>query len=228
MSFYDAPTLLGTGTLSAGIASYTTSALMASAHPITAVYSGDSNFATVTSSALSETVENFTIGLPTGGATTVTASPGVQAVYTFAVSPPSGGVFAGAITFTVTGLPTGATATFSPTTIPAGAGATNVTMTASLPSSAEARPLPRPFSGGALPVTLGLILLPFAGTLRRTSRRLNKTVCLMVLAIASLALLMGLTACGGSSSPPPRNYALTITGTSDSLSNTLNVTLIVQ
>jgi hypothetical protein len=228
VTFYDGTTTLGTVTLSSGVATYSTSSLAAGSHSITAIYSGDSNFVTVTSSITTETIENFTIGVSTGGITTATASPGGQAMYSFAVNPPSGTTFAGPITFIVTGLPTGATATFSPNPVPAGAGNTTVTMTVTVPSTAEAEPLNSPFSGGALPVALGLILLPFAGRLRRMSRRLKGMVCLMVLSLAGAALISGCGGSSGSSTPPPQNYTLTVTGTSGSLSNNFTVTLTVE
>ena len=210
-----------------------TSALAAGAHSISAAYAGDSNFTAVTSSAVTETIENFSVGVVSGGSTSATASPGGQAVYTFAVTPPPGNTLAGPITFSVIGLPAGATATFSPSSLAAGAGATNVTMTVSVPATAEALPLPRPFSNGALPMALGLILMPFAGLLGKASRRLKMVACPLVLGVAALAFAMGLTACGGSSTsqsknPPPRTYTLTVAANSGPLSNTFNVTLIVQ
>jgi sugar lactone lactonase YvrE len=232
VSFYDGTTLLGSGTLSGGVGTYATSALAAGAHSITAVYSGDSNFVAVTSSALAETIENFTLAPPTGG-TTATAQPGGQATFTLGVAPPSGTTFAAPITFSVTGLPTGATAVFSPATIPAGAGATNVTLTVTVPSTTAAVPVGKPFGGGMLPVALGLILLPFAGRLRRGSRRVRGMMWLLLLGGA--VALAGLTSCGGSSGSggggskaQPQNYTLTITATSGSLSNTTTVTLTVE
>ncbi len=189
------------------------------------IYTGDSGTATVT-----ETIENFTIGVSSGGTTTATASPGGQAVYTFTVSPPSGGTFASPITFTVTGLPAGATATFSPATVPAGAGTTAVTMTVNLPSTAEAQPLRKPFGGGALPAALGLLLLPFAGRLRSCARKFKGMLCLIVLCLGFSALVAG---CGGSggggqTTSAPQNYTLTVTGTSASLSNSFTLTLTVE
>jgi hypothetical protein len=228
VSFYDGTTLLGPASLTSGVATYATSGLAAGMHSITAVYAGDSDFTTVTSSVLTETVENFTIGVGSGGTSTATTEPGGQAVFSFTVSPPSGEMFAGPITFTVTGLPPGAAATFSPATVPAGAGATTVTMTVTVPNTAGLQPLRRPFSGGALPMALGLVLLPFAGMRRRLSSKLKGVVCLLVLGIAGAALVTGCGGNDGKSTPPPQNYTLAITGTSGSLSNTFNVTLTVE
>jgi hypothetical protein len=49
VSFYDGAALLGTVTLSGGTATYATSALTSGNHAITAVYSSDTNFLSVTS-----------------------------------------------------------------------------------------------------------------------------------------------------------------------------------
>ncbi len=56
VSFYDGTTLLGTGTLSGGVATYSTSALGIGSHSMTAVYGGDTNFLGSTSGALSQVV----------------------------------------------------------------------------------------------------------------------------------------------------------------------------
>lgn len=239
VAFYDGMALLSTNSMTSGVATYQTSALPAGTHSITAVYSGDSNFLTVTSSALSQVIENFTLAT-SGGTSSATASPGGQAIYTFTVTPPTGTTFAGPISFSVTGLPTGASATFSPATIAAGAGATTETMTVTLAADSAAlpaeRPFPgKPFGGGAIPVALGLVLLPFAGLplagrVRRVARGLKEMVCLLVFGAASLALMVGLSGCGGSgsSNPPPQNYTLTVTATAGSLSNTFSVGLVVE
>jgi sugar lactone lactonase YvrE len=231
VSFYDGTALLGQGTLTAGIATLTTSALAAGSLSISAVYSGDANFASVTSAVLTETIENFTLA-PASGSGSATASPGGQATYALAIAPPSGTTFAAPITFSITGLPPGATAAFSPATVAAGSGATSVTLTVTLPNTSAAQQLQRPFAGGLLPVALGLILLPFAGRLRRASRRLKGTVWLVVMGLAGAALLAGLMAgCGGGGSSPgptPQSYTLTITATSGSLSNTATVNLTVE
>lgn len=54
--FNDGSTLLGTRSVSGGQTSFTTSTLSVGSHSITATYSGDSNDATSTSSATTETV----------------------------------------------------------------------------------------------------------------------------------------------------------------------------
>jgi hypothetical protein len=234
ISFYDGTTLLGTGALNSGVATYSTSSLAAGTHSITAVYPGASEFTAVTSSALVETIESFTLAAASGSSS-VTASPGGQAIYTFAVTPPSGTTFPSAITFSLAGLPSGATSTFSPATVVAGSGATNVTLTVTLPSQAASQAPHKPFSQGSWPVALGLILLPLAGRLRDKGKGLRAIAWLMILGLAGASIALGLNACGGgggggggTTTTPPQTYTLTISATSGQLSNTTTVTLIVE
>ncbi|MFE2750354.1 Ig-like domain-containing protein, partial [Streptomyces scopuliridis] len=56
VDFFDGATLLGTGTLSGGVATFTTSALSVGSHLLTAVYSGDTNFTGSTSPVDTQTV----------------------------------------------------------------------------------------------------------------------------------------------------------------------------
>src|SRR4029077_18347928 len=89
VQFFDGATPLGTVALSGGTASLTTSTLAVGAHSITAVYSGDTNYAGSTSSALTQTVNRVT----TATALTSSLNPSVfgQAVtLTATVSPSSG------------------------------------------------------------------------------------------------------------------------------------------
>jgi hypothetical protein len=131
------------------------------------------------------------------------------------------------VSFSVTGLPTGATAVFNPATLAAGSGPASVSLQIALPSqSSSARPIRRPF--GALAVALGLVLLPFAGRLRQTSRRLRRTACLLVLGLACLAAMAGLTGCGGNSAPAAQTYTMTVTATAGSLTHTATLDLTVN
>lgn len=226
VSFLDGTVQLASVTLSGGSATYTTSALAAGSHTITAVYSGDNAFATVTSAALTQVVESFSIAPSSGSSSTATASPGGQAKYTLSAAPPAAG---NPLMFSISGLPAGATATFSPSTVAAGAGATNVTLTISLPASASAVPADRSFPRATWPVVLGLVLLPFAGRLRRASKRWAFSLLLL---IAPLAIGFGVSGCGGGSSqqtqPSTQTYTLTVTATSGTLTQSTTLTLVVQ
>jgi hypothetical protein len=226
VAFLDGTIQLASVTLNGGSATYTTSALAAGSHSMTAVYSGDNTFGTVTSAALTQVVETFSIAPPSGSSSTVTASPGGQAIYTLSVTPPAAG---NPLVFSISGLPAGATATFSPSTLAAGASATNVTLTISLPASALATPAVGSFPRGIWPLGLALVLLPFGGRLRRVSKR---WAFLLLLSIAPLAIGFGVNGCGGGSSqqtqPTSQTYTLTVTATSGTLTQSTTLTLVVQ
>lgn len=130
VSYYDGASLLGTGTLSSGVATLTMSDLSVASHSITAAYNGDPNFQASTSTARSEAVvrASTSVGLfssdtgPTyGQSITLTATVGAVA--------PGAGVPLGTVTFydgttaigsaTLSGSP--ATATLSIGTLDAGA-----------------------------------------------------------------------------------------------------------
>src|SRR5205807_943309 len=125
VTFQDGAAVLGMGTLdSAGTAAYTTGpfTLGVGAHSITAVYAGDGNYASSTSTALAEAVS------PDATTTAVSAGPravvyGQPVTITAAVSAgsPGSGLPTGAVTFrdgaTILGkavLDATGTATFTP------------------------------------------------------------------------------------------------------------------
>lgn len=236
VTFWDGTTQLGSGTLASGVATYSTTALTVGAHSITAVYSGDTNFATVTSSALAQAVIQFSIGTSSGGSTTGSGVPGGFVTYQLTVTPPS----TSAVTFTVAGLPAGYTATFSPSSVPADAGPTNVTLTIQIPSqvssAAGVPPVPRNWGPGRGAVALGLLLLPLLGIGARR-RRVSRLLLVALLAVAGLAATLGLSGCshnfaslnpGNNNPPPPGSYALTVTATAGSQTQSTTLTLNVQ
>ncbi len=234
-NFYDGTTKLGTGTLAAGVATFATSSLTSGAHSITAVYSGDADFAALTSTALTETIEDFTFAPPASGSSSATASAGGQAIYQLSFGAVGGTTGAQPITLSVTGLPTGATATFSPASIPANSPPTNVTLTVTLPSQSASRQTQIPFGRAAFPVALGLLLLPFAGKLRRAERRWSKLACFLLLTLAGASMAVGITGCGGgggsnsgSTTPVTQTYTLTVSATAGADVHTTTLTLIVN
>jgi Beta-propeller repeat len=173
---------------------------------------------------------DFVITSPGSGTPSVTASAGGQAVYPFVISPLGGTGMPGAVSLSVTGLPTAATAVFSPSTVSAGAATTNAILLVTLPTQSAAQPLRNPFGRGALPVALGLLVLPFAGNWRKAAGRMNRMNWMIVLGLSSLAMIAGLTGCGssGGSGSSAQTYTLTITATSGSLSHSTTATLIVK
>jgi len=230
VTFWDGTTQLGSGTVTAGVATYATSSLGAGSHSITAQYSGDSNFTPVTSIALTQTVSSLSIGPAPGAPTTANITPGGVANFVLSVTPPA----SSAVSLSVSGLPTGATSTFSPNPVAAGAGPTNVQFVINLPGQASsASPQRTPFT--RTPLALGLLLLPFLG-LRRSRRRAGRFLLLAILAIAGAAVVTGLSGCNGhnfSNGPtqtqtPQGAYTLTVTATAGAATQTTTLTLNVQ
>jgi hypothetical protein len=229
--FFDGTTQLGSGTVSAGSATLITSALTLGTHSITAVYSGDTSYTAATSAAFAETLQDFTLALAGNSAVTgkATVPLGGVASYPLVISPVGGPTLPGAVTFTATGLPSGLIAVFTPPAVAANSAATNVTLQVGPPGKAAVQSPRRPFRGSALPLALGLIVLPvffglpFAGGLRK---RAYRWCGLAALALAGAALAVGLTGCGVNLTP--QTSTLTVTATSGSLSHSITVSLTVE
>jgi len=119
VTFQDGTSALGTGTVSGGTATLTTSGLTAGTHSITAVYGGDPNFGSSTSSpALMQTVNKL------ASSTSVVSSNGSSifgsaVTFTATVTSPTAGTLTGTVTFQDgaatlgTGTLSGGTATFT-------------------------------------------------------------------------------------------------------------------
>jgi hypothetical protein len=230
VTFSDSGTTLGTANLSGGSATLTTSTLSVGSHSITATYSGDPNFTSVSSTAVSEAVEDFTLTIG-GSGSTQTVQPGGTATYTLPMSPSGGTTFPAAVAFAAYGVPSGFTATFSPTSLPAGSSATNVALMIQVPLSAMLEKSRQPGRGLPL-VALSLLMLPFAGGIRRSRNWLRLT--LITIIVAGVGGLAALTGCGGGSSgggggggSQPQTYNITVTATSGTLSHSTTVTLTV-
>src|SRR5580658_2648078 len=209
VTFYNGAVDLGSSTLSGSLtATLATSALPVGSDSITAVYGGDSNNASSTSSVLNQVITGtFSLSTPTpppavlsGGFTTST----------FTVTPTGTGVttFGANVSFTVSGCPANATCTLSTNPILAGAGTTTETLTIQTtgpnPDSqggirrrrADNRPDNRsPWLPLSLPLA-GIVMAGFAG------RKVWKHSAVASLCV-SLILLGLLVACGGSSTAPP-------------------------
>jgi hypothetical protein len=238
VTFLDGSTVLGSATLSAGVAALTTSSLAEGAHTITAQYAGDGNFSSLTSSALTETIQDFSLNVASSGSNTATVPPGGTATYALVFGPTTGTVFPAAVTLTVTGGPAGATLTLSPNTLAAGAGPTSVTLTVQLPALNASLPGNggNPFPGldrhfYPLSLSLGILFLPFAGRFRRSAGKLGGMSALLSLALLGISLI-ALAGCGAKNTgflgTAPTNYPLTVTATSGSLSHSTTVNLTVQ
>jgi len=162
---------------------------------------------------------------------TFTVEPGGSGVYTLTVTPANGAsTFPATVNFSVSGLPPGATVTFSPASIATGAGTTTVTMTIYNAQLAAAN---HPSAGGSLvtrlaPLSLALLLLPFAGLLRKSGKRLSRLFTVLLLLGAALAGLNGCGTGAGFFGHAQKTYTVTVTATMGTVSHTSNVTITVE
>jgi hypothetical protein len=147
ITFMDSTTSLGTSPLVAGTASLSIPTLVAGTHPITAVYSGDSNFNGATSTGISQLVNK---------------APTVEAVF---ATPPTGVTVGSSVTFTTlvnTGalLPTG-TVTFMDGATTLGTGTvSSATATNLLPYSSDFTQWTSDSAGVAAPAVTAAVLGP--------------------------------------------------------------------
>ena len=125
VTFKDGTTVIGTGTLSTGVAKFTTKSLAVRAHSITGVYGGSVNFKATTSAVLTQTVNKAATS------TTLTSSPnpstaGQAVKFTATVKATTSGTPTGTVTFKDgtttlgTGTLTGGVATFTTSTLTKG------------------------------------------------------------------------------------------------------------
>ena len=215
-----------------------TSSLVTGSHSITATYGGDTNDSTsVTGGSLSETVLDFTI--TSSGNTTQVVMPGAAATYTDDITLTSGVTLPVAATVTLTGLPSGATATLTGTgwtqlssdswQLPANTPVGTVTLSITAPGTTASNRSDSGFGRGIAPIALGLLLLPFAGRLRRAGKRLGHRGVLLLFLAAGLLTTLGISGCGGSFfAQSQQSYNVTVSVAAGSLTHTSNVTLTVQ
>ena len=226
VNFYDGTTLLGAATLSGGSATLTTSMLTPGVtNSVTAAYQGSQNYAGSTSTtAVSVVVAplDFTLTLESAPEA---VTGGAVAPFNFLVSP-TYGVYPGEVTFSASGLPTGATETFSPATVAANGGPQTVTMKVqTVPTTAQKD---NPFRRGGAPLVLGFLLLPLLGTRRMRNSRLGRNLMLLLVITAGGIGLASLSGCGSNSGyqiPKAQDYTITVTATSGTVQHTFNVTL---
>ncbi len=232
VNFYDGATLLDTAVLTGNTASFSITTLSAgTTHQLTAVYSGDSNFLTSsTSSSISIVVAALNFSVTPVAPTSQTVNPGSAATYQVVVAP-TYGTYPGTVTFTATGLPSGATIVFSPSTIAANGGQQTVTVTIQT-AATSSRLQPDPMSPRSrVPLALALLLLPLFGVrrLRRQGNKLGRMLCILLLLLGSAATLV-FSGCGGKSHlmQSPETYSVNITAASGSLQQSASVSLTVQ
>jgi hypothetical protein len=226
VGFYEGQTLVGTGTLSSGTASYTATTFPAGNVVVSAQYSGDVNFTQSASPPIfvvAITPAQASITAPTAGtasdALTITAAAG----------------FAGTLQLSCTGLPQNAICSFQPAsvTFPVAVG-NSASTTVTIQTGASAAAAPPPPSRHNLAALAELFWLPalLLAAVARRSRKLHPRAHLLTLALLLAAVCTSLTACGSHPAPPTTPAGTSIvhlvaTGPSGFSQNT-TLTLTVQ
>ena len=234
VTFMDGSTALGTKALSAGVATLATSTLTTTTHTITAVYGGNSTFAESTSTAISQTVQDFKIAITSLSPASV--SPGGSATATITLTSVNG--YNTAVTVTGSVSPTvseGPSWKLSSSTLtPSSSGATATLTLTTVGSSAALIP---PANERKFFLAIGLFLPAIFISTAGLSSKNRRGMLSCFLAVLALAGCLVFTSCGSSSvtNPPPGNggtpagkYTVTITATAGTASHTTTTTLTVQ
>jgi hypothetical protein len=162
------------------------------------------------------------LNVPNGDQSSASVSAGGTATYTLAVG---GGGIGGTVNLSCSGAPSAATCSV-PATVNANAN-TAMNFTVTVTTTAASGGLRYPFGLGFRPVwaiaILGLVLIPFSGTRRRRF-------------LAIVPLLLALCSCGGGGGSttmhnpgtPPGTYTLTVTASSGSANQSMQLTLNVH
>jgi hypothetical protein len=223
---------------------------------VTAMANGTAGAYTVTAAAPGATIASFTLtnaqvqsvvdftlnpGSIAGQGSSQTLIPGSTATYALTIVPASGTTLPASTTLTVTGLPAGATASVSESSwtqlagnswsFPANTSFTGFALTIQLPpvtARLDSKNAPR---RNIPPVLWGILLLPFAGRMRRVGQRLGKMSSILMLMVFGLAATAALCGCGsvnGFFGQSQQVYTVTVTATSGTVSHSTDLTLTVQ
>lgn len=228
--FMDDGTQIGTPvTVTNAMAQLVMSKIPAGQHRISAVYSGDSNFLE-SSAALSVPILvspsgfSFTVT----GTTSAAVGPGGTAVFNFALAP-SYANYPATVTFSVNGLPPGASSSFSATSVPSNAGpqtiALSITVSSGNSASAQRLNSNRRYS----PLAFAM-LLPLLGLRRFRFRRkkLLNAMRLIIFLAAGALTTSAFSGCASVSGVLGSSYSVAVTATSDTMQQTAFVNVIVK
>jgi polygalacturonase len=230
VTFFSGTASLGTATLTNGTATLTTTPSSVASEMLTATYAANGNFGGSTSAALTLGVTNpVTLTL---NPYAVSIAPGASGTITVTASPAIG--FTGAITFACTSPVTYITCSLTPASQTI-SGTTAVQSTATLNVAATVSKVGPAMQTGGSRTTTYAFLLP-VGTFTLLSlargRRNFRKLLLMYAVYLNLGVIVGITGCGGSSTPSPSaptapsgTQVVSITAKSATVTQTIQVTV---
>lgn len=224
VSFFDGTTNLGSSSLNGtGVATLTTSALMAATHNVSAVYNGDANFAPSTSPMLQQNVQDFSLS---ANPTTVTISAPGQGASTTITITTQGSLSAQTLTgWKCSGLPTGGSCMFG---IVDSSNQMNVSFTTTASSD-----LRWPLFGHDQRLIYAMWLPAFLAVFVTVRRRgtwpgLRLLAMLAVLGVTMLSPGCSNNNSSSNSGTPKGTSTVTVSATAGSLSHSVTITLTVD
>ena len=122
--------IVGTATLSGGVATSATAGLTVGSHVIGALYNGDASFTPIQSATVTVVVQDFTLTINNPA---LVIPHGGTAVYSLTLTSVGGAGMAANINFSQAGTPDHSVITYSPAFVATGSGTTNVTLTIATP-----------------------------------------------------------------------------------------------
>ena len=235
VQFLDGNTVVATGTLNGGNASAVYAAPPFGNRAFSVQYLGDGNFLPSDSGPKLVSVlaiPDFTVS--PAGSQVASTSQGGSASYTLTVSA-APGPFTGAIIFSATGLPSGASVNFSPPAVVPGAGSATVTVSVQTPAPSLTSAIRSNGGRGGGGVAAGLLGFALFRRRRRRKSRASSRCGLgsqldlllgslkVVGAVGSLGSLLLITGCGArtvgeaTGGVLSQSYTLNVTGTATNL-----------
>jgi Bacterial Ig-like domain (group 3)/FG-GAP-like repeat len=197
VTFLSGSTTLGTATLSSGTASLNTTSLPAGTDSVTASYSGDANFTSSSSSAVSVTIiaPDFSIAI---NPTSLSVNQGASGSTTVTITPIGG--FAQSLQLTCAGFPSNSSCTFNPASVtPNGSAAVTTTLTVA--TNVESAALVLHGQSQWLVLAVFLFVPGLGYWKKRTSfSRRAQHFASTLLVLGALSLCLALAACGGGGS----------------------------
>jgi hypothetical protein len=232
VNFYQGQTLLGTGPLSNGVATYKTSSPLSGTVVVTAQYGGDVNFTQSSSPPI------FLLSVAPASSSLTVATTGSTAD-TLNLSAAPG--YAGTVQFSCANLPPAATCSFQPSSVSFtgtnNTASTSLTLQTGVATQASLKPAQSPSGDlrNALAMVIwmpGLAAMTLSRRMRTRRARIHKSLLLVLLCCMTMAL----SSCSGGSSSgnssrttPVGAYTIQVVASgSNGLSQTANLNLTVQ